>query len=55
VPGAPEKLFARLRQDHVTGSTHKHFRANLSLQLPDLHADGRLRYMHAQSAGSKRA
>jgi hypothetical protein len=52
---ASQKLFARFRQDHVTWRTHKHLRPNLSLQLPDLHANRRLGHVYSQSSGSKRA
>jgi hypothetical protein len=39
----------------MTRCTHKHFRADFSLQLPDLHADCSLRYVYSQGPGSERA
>src|SRR6266404_9756777 len=48
---ALEQLLTRLCQNHAPRRPDEELRSRLSLQLPDLHADGRLRYVNPGCPG----
>src|SRR5439155_16716635 len=52
---ALEQFLARLCQDHAARRPNEKLRVRLGLQLPDLHADGRLRYVDPCCAGGESA
>ncbi|HYJ45320.1 MAG TPA: hypothetical protein VEV81_01815 [Pyrinomonadaceae bacterium] len=46
-----EQRLAGLRQEHAARRPHEKLRPQLKLKLPNLHADGGLRDVHALRAG----
>ena len=50
-----EQLLAGFGKNHAPRRADKQLRAGLDFELPDLHADRRLRYVHARRAGGESA
>jgi hypothetical protein len=53
VPRTLQQLLARFGQDNSPWRSHEKFDTQLVFQLPDLHADGRLRNVNTLSGGGE--
>ncbi len=50
-----KQFLAGFGKNHTPRRADKQLRAGFDFELPDLHADRRLRYVHARRAGSESA